>query len=163
MCETRICKCCQKELPVTEFKVRPRKWYNKAGEEKIHYYNLKICNKCGNRLQAQRQRKRRQDGISEQPKNEMEFFNHEGVKCSITRVEHNTYRIITKDIELHYTHYVGLSGDLKVNTHFHYKNASEFINKTYEHRMLLFKEVCKLQNKINTDAAVEELRMFHSV
>ena len=62
MCETKICKCCQKELPVTEFKVQPRKWYNKAGEEKIHLYKVKICNKCNNRLQAQRQKKRRLKG-----------------------------------------------------------------------------------------------------
>jgi hypothetical protein len=152
MCETRTCTDCRKELPESQFK-KYKKFYMTKGIKKYFMYTIKQCIKCSNERQTKDTRARRQNDDAELPEGHREFYNYENVKCSIIKVNGQTYKLSTKDIELHYTHYVGLSGDLKMNTHFHYQNASEFINKTYEHRMLLFKEVCKMQNKIDSDAA----------
>lgn len=162
MCETKNCIECKKDFPSSEFKSYKRKWYLANGEERISVHTLKRCSSCHNKMQSDRARKRRQGNFIFQPKDDTEYYNYNDVKCVIFKTTDNTYKVRTNDIELHYTHYVGLSGDLKVNTHFEHKNASEFINKTYEHRMLLFREMCNLQKQIDTGGACEEIRMFHS-
>ena len=137
MCETRICKDCKKELPIDNFPLHKKAYYLASGEKREYMYRVVRCSDCLNEMLLRNAERRIE-------KDDLEFFNYEKIKCSILKINNKTYKVSTKDIELHYTHYVGFSGDLKMNTNFPYVNASEFIDKTYEHRMLLFKEICKL-------------------
>ena len=141
----KCCKKCGQLKPIFKFRMVRRKHTTKEGKEVIYENRSNECSVCMSKRVSQLQR----EAYHKAKKQETEYYNYEGVKCKIEHKGENNYRVSTDNINMHYTHLVGLSGTLEVNKSKYRVNADNFINKTYEHRMLLFKEICNLQNEIN--------------
>ena len=113
----KCCKTCGKLKPVKDFYKIPRHKENKKGE-KTTYYSLKVnCKPCDiilMRKYRERRSEKRENGTFSL-KDDIEYFNHNDVKCTIKYQGGNNYRVSTKDIDMYYTHLVGLSGTLQMD------------------------------------------------